>query len=184
MSKKAKGSKKGQNSKNDEYYTEEEVRRLDALQELTNKKFSDEELYDYMLKYKSNDEIMNELKEELKTRNRGKEYEWNEVGKSKYTNFYIILKQEKKKTKLALMFHSIKKITIITIMMIMIMITMITKIGVKIPDIKITQEVKTHIEAGEEKEEVIMSKGEEKTEIIEKMKKRISQKRTLKRKKN
>jgi Zn-finger domain-containing protein len=92
MSKKAKGSKKGQNSKNDEYYTEEEVRRLDALQELTNKKFSDEELYDYMLKYKSNDEIMNELKEELKTRNRGKEYEWNEVGKSKYTNFYIILK--------------------------------------------------------------------------------------------
>ena len=37
-----------------------------------------------MLKYKDDDEaILNELKEELKQRKRGNEFEWNEIGKSK-----------------------------------------------------------------------------------------------------
>ena len=38
-----------------------------------------------MQKYKNDDEaILNDLKEQLKERNRGIEYEWNEIGKGNY----------------------------------------------------------------------------------------------------
>ena len=68
----------------DEYYTPEEIERLDKFHKLTDNKFLDEEIYDLMLKYKDDeDTILNELKEELKQRKRGNEFEWNEIGKSK-----------------------------------------------------------------------------------------------------
>ena len=67
----------------EEYYTEEELKRIDEFHKLTNHKFEDDEIYDLMEKFKDNDEaILTELKEQLKERKRGVEYEWNEVGKS------------------------------------------------------------------------------------------------------
>ncbi len=77
---------KKENPKEDseDYYTKEEIERLDKFHKLTDNKFLDEEIYDLMLKYKDDeDTILNELKEELKQRKRGNEFEWNEIGKSK-----------------------------------------------------------------------------------------------------
>ena len=66
-----------------EYYTKEEIEKLDSLQKQTENKFTDDEIYELMLKYKNNDEeILKELQEQLKERKRGEEYEWREVGKS------------------------------------------------------------------------------------------------------
>ena len=66
-----------------EYYTQEEIEKLDSFHEQTEKKFTDDEIYELMLKYKDNDEeILKELLEQLKERKRGEEYEWREVGKS------------------------------------------------------------------------------------------------------
>ena len=68
---------------NDEYYTPEEVERLDKFHEQTEHFFEDDEIYELMEKYKNDDAaILNELNEQLKQRKRGVEYEWNEVGKS------------------------------------------------------------------------------------------------------
>ena len=70
---------------NDEFYTKEEEERLDKFQEETEHKFDDDEIYQLMQKYKNDDEaILNDLKEQLKERNRGIEYEWNEIGKGNY----------------------------------------------------------------------------------------------------
>jgi DNA-binding transcriptional MerR regulator len=67
----------------DNFYTKEEIERLDAFHSQTNGKFDDEEIYELMEKYKQDDEaILNELKELLKERERGAEYDWQEVGKS------------------------------------------------------------------------------------------------------
>ena len=67
----------------DNYYTKEEMERMDAFHNQTNFKFQDEEIYELMEKYKQDDEaILNELKEQLKERERGAEYDWQEVGKS------------------------------------------------------------------------------------------------------
>ena len=88
--------KKGQTKKtkekqdNVEYFTREEVERIDKFQAETGKKFDDDEIYELMLKYKDDDDaILNDLKEQLKERNRGEEYEWKEIGKGNYI-FYLI----------------------------------------------------------------------------------------------
>ena len=66
-----------------EYYTKEEIKKLDSLHEQTEHKFTYDEIYELMLKHKNNDEeILKELQEQLKERKRGEEYEWREVGKS------------------------------------------------------------------------------------------------------
>ena len=81
---------KTQEKKDNDYYTPEEERRLDYFHEETGNKFTDEEIYDLIVKYKDDDEaILNDLKEKLKDK-RG-EGEWNEIGKRNYISFYIIL---------------------------------------------------------------------------------------------
>ena len=66
-------------------YTKEEIERLDYFHSKTENKFDDDEIYDLMLKYKNDENaILSELEEQLKERKRGGEYEWQEVGKSKY----------------------------------------------------------------------------------------------------
>ena len=67
---------------NDDYYTKEEEERLDKFHEETGHKFTDDEIYALMVKYKNDDQaVSNELKELLKDAKRGAEYEWQEVGK-------------------------------------------------------------------------------------------------------
>ena len=64
----------------DEYYTKEEIKRLDKFQSLTENKFDDTEIYDLMLKYKNDDDaILKELKDRLNEM-RG-EGEWQDIGK-------------------------------------------------------------------------------------------------------
>ena len=66
----------------DEFYTREEEEQLDKYQEATGYKFDDDEIYDLMKKYKNDENaILKDLKEQLKERNRGGEFEWKEVGK-------------------------------------------------------------------------------------------------------
>ena len=72
------------------YYTEEEIKLLDKFHAQTEKKFEDDEIYELMLKYKNDEEaILNDLKEQLKERKRGEEYEWQTIGKSKIIFNYI-----------------------------------------------------------------------------------------------
>ena len=81
---------KTQEKKDNDYYTAEEVQRLDHFHEETGNKFQDEEIYDLMIKYKDDDEaILNELKEKLKDK-KG-EGEWHDIGKRNYIFYYIIL---------------------------------------------------------------------------------------------
>ena len=80
---KAKTEKKDDPKSNVEYYTKEELERLDSFHAETNHKFNDEEIYELMEKYGQNDDaIKNELQEQLKERERGDEFNWQEVGKS------------------------------------------------------------------------------------------------------
>ena len=75
----------------DEYYTKEEVKRLDKFQALTENKFDDTEIYDLMIKYKNDDDaILKELKEQLNEKTRG-EGEWQDIGKRNYIFYNIIL---------------------------------------------------------------------------------------------
>ena len=74
---------KNQETKEDEY-TKEECKKLDEFHDKTEHKFTDDEVYELMLKYKNDDNaILNELNEQLKERKRGEEFEWREVGKGK-----------------------------------------------------------------------------------------------------
>ena len=69
-----------QESKEDEYFTKEEVKRLDKFHKLTDNKFNDDEIYPILCKYKDDDEaVLNELKEMLKDK-KG-EGEWHDIGK-------------------------------------------------------------------------------------------------------
>ena len=78
-----KTEKKTEPKSNVEYYTKEEIERLDSFHQETNNKFNDEEIYELMQKYgKDDDTIKKELQEQLKERERGDEYNWQEVGKS------------------------------------------------------------------------------------------------------
>ena len=74
----------------DEYYTKEEIKRLDKFQALTENKFDDTEIYDLMIKYKNDDDaILKELKEQLNEKMRG-EGEWQDIGKRNYIFYNII----------------------------------------------------------------------------------------------
>ena len=74
----------------DNYYTKEEIRLLDKFKAETDDKFEDEEIYELMLKYKNDEEaILNDLKEQLKERKRGEEFDWQTIGKSKILFNYI-----------------------------------------------------------------------------------------------
>ena len=75
--------KKEEKQEDNDVYTKEEIKRLDHFHEQTEHKFEDDEVYELMLKYKDDDEaILNELKDQLKERKRGQEYDWQAVGKS------------------------------------------------------------------------------------------------------
>ena len=83
QTKTTKPTKPKEEEENDNYYTKEEIQRLDSFHEQTNKKLLYDEIYELMQKYKQDDEsILNDLKELLKERERGAEYDWQEVGKS------------------------------------------------------------------------------------------------------
>lgn len=79
------------NTNSDEFYTKEEIKALDDYHEKTGGKFEDDEIYEIMQKY-NNDEklIMDELNNILRERERGKEFNWQEVGKSKIILIYNI----------------------------------------------------------------------------------------------
>ena len=60
----------------DEYFTREEIKRLDKFHDQTEHLFDDTEVYELMQKYKNNDEaVINELNE------RGETHEWEDIGK-------------------------------------------------------------------------------------------------------
>jgi hypothetical protein len=94
-SQKAAADKNKQKQATDEFYSKEEIKRLDKFHSETENKFDDDEIYELMLKYKDDDEaILNELKEQLKERKRGGDFEWQSIGKSncKYFNFNMFFK--------------------------------------------------------------------------------------------
>ena len=70
-------------SESEEYFTKEETRMLDKFHEMSQNKFTDDEIYDIMLRFNNNEHLIeNEIKEMLKDMNRGEEYNWTEIGKS------------------------------------------------------------------------------------------------------
>ena len=70
-------------TESEEFFTEEETRMLDKFHEISQNKFTDDEIYDIMLRFNNNEHLIeNELKEMLKDMNRGDEYNWTEIGKS------------------------------------------------------------------------------------------------------
>ena len=67
----------------EDFYTPEEIVLLDRFHDFTSHKFEDDEIYEVMLKFNNNEElIQNELNEMLKEIKRGDEYNWTEIGKS------------------------------------------------------------------------------------------------------
>ena len=67
----------------EDYYTPEEIILLDKFHEFSGHKFEDDEIYEVMLKFNNDEELIkNELKEMLKVLKRGDEYSWTEIGKS------------------------------------------------------------------------------------------------------
>ena len=67
----------------EEYYTEEEIKLLDKFHEITHGHFEDEEIYDIMVKFHNDEELIkNELDDRLKQIKRGDEFTWTEIGKS------------------------------------------------------------------------------------------------------
>ena len=71
------------NEEEEEFYTPEEIILLDKYHDFTSHQFLDEEIYDIMLKFNNNEDLIkNELNEMLKERRRGDEYTWTEIGKS------------------------------------------------------------------------------------------------------
>ena len=79
-----KDNKKAQESESeDSYYTPEEIVLLDKFHDFSGHKFDDDDIYEVMLKFKNNEELIkNELKEMLKVFKKGDEYTWTEIGKS------------------------------------------------------------------------------------------------------
>lgn len=66
-----------------EEYTPEEIELLDKMHQFSNSKFEDEEIYDVMVKFHNDEEmIKNELKQMMKDFSKGDEYNWTEIGKS------------------------------------------------------------------------------------------------------
>ena len=79
-----KDNKKAQESESeDSYYTPEEIVLLDKFHDFSGHKFDDNDIYEVMLKFKNDEELIkNELKEMLKVFKKGDEYTWTEIGKS------------------------------------------------------------------------------------------------------
>ncbi len=72
------------------YYTPEEIILLDKLHEFSEHKFDDDDLYNVMIKFNNDEELIkNEIKEMLKELKRGAEFTWTEIGKSNYIFFNI-----------------------------------------------------------------------------------------------
>lgn len=75
--------RKESESSSEDYYTIEEVKKLDEYQMFTENKFSDDEIYEVMQKHKGADEAIRlELKEMLNELQRG-DFSWKEVGAGK-----------------------------------------------------------------------------------------------------
>ena len=65
------------------YYTPEEIELLDKFHDFTEHKFEDDEIYEIMLKFNNNEDLIkNELNEMLKVFKRGDEFSWTQIGKS------------------------------------------------------------------------------------------------------
>ena len=65
------------------YYTPEEIILLDKLHEFSEHKFEDDDIYEIMIKYNNDEELIkSEIKEMLKELKRGAEFSWTEIGKS------------------------------------------------------------------------------------------------------
>ena len=75
---------KAQESDSEEsYYTPEEIVLLDKFHDFTENKFQDDEIYDIMIKFNNDEDLIkNELNEMLKELKRGAEFSWTEIGKS------------------------------------------------------------------------------------------------------
>lgn len=70
-------------SDSEEYYTEEEIKMLDKFHSLSENKFSDDEIYEVMVRFNNDEELIkNEINEMLKQLKRGAEFDWTEIGKS------------------------------------------------------------------------------------------------------
>jgi hypothetical protein len=70
-------------SDSEEYYTEEEIKMLDKFHLLSENKFTDDEIYDVMVRFNNDEELIkNEINEMLKVFKRGDEFNWTEIGKS------------------------------------------------------------------------------------------------------
>ena len=75
---------KAQESDSEEsYYTPEEIVLLDKFHDFTENKFQDDEIYDIMIKFNNDEDLIkNELNEMLKELKRGADFSWTEIGKS------------------------------------------------------------------------------------------------------
>lgn len=62
-------------------YSKEEVKKIIYFKNKTNNIFSDEEIYKYIIKYKSDDLVLNELNYLLKLKSKGEEYNWQTADK-------------------------------------------------------------------------------------------------------
>ena len=70
-------------SDSEEYYTEEEIKMLDKFHALSENKFTDDEIYDVMVRFNKDEELIkNEINQMLKEMKRGDEFNWTEIGKS------------------------------------------------------------------------------------------------------
>lgn len=70
-------------SDSEEYYTEEEIKMLDKFHAFSDNKFTDDEIYDVMIRFNKDEELIkNEINEMLKEMKRGDEFNWTEIGKS------------------------------------------------------------------------------------------------------
>ena len=68
---------------NEQYYTIEEIKLLDKYHDFCGHKFDDDKIYEVIIKFNYDDELIkNEIKEMLKDLERGEEYNWTEIGKS------------------------------------------------------------------------------------------------------
>ena len=75
--------KENRDDLSEEEYTAEEIKLLDKFHEFTDNKFEDDEIYDVMVKFHSDEELVkNELKQMLKDFAKGDEFNWTEIGKS------------------------------------------------------------------------------------------------------
>ena len=74
-----------------EEYTEKEIEALDKYQNYSDNNFLDEELYDLIIKYNYDDQkIKAELDQMIKDLQKGDDYGWHEISKSKIFFYYLL----------------------------------------------------------------------------------------------